>query len=224
MGKRIIARRRGSGTNVYRVPSVGVRFKPAYKNILGVVADIVHDVGRDAPVAKINYPDGSSEYAVAYKGLKVGDDTRNIGIPLSKIPESTQVFGLETYPNSGPKMCMAPGSSALILSKTDKNCTVQLPSRKTKVFNLLCRATRGAPAGEGRDDRPWTKAGKKAHFMKVRGKRYPITSAKAMNAVSHPFGSGYGGGVGRPKTVSRDAPPGRKVGSIAARRTGKRKQ
>ena len=58
----------------------------------------------------------------------------------------------------------------------------------------------------------------------MRGKRYPITSAKAMNAVSHPFGSGYGGGVGRPKTVSRDAPPGRKVGTIASRRTGKRKQ
>ncbi|HEX59688.1 MAG TPA: 50S ribosomal protein L2, partial [Methanomicrobia archaeon] len=30
--------------------------------------------------------------------------------------------------------------------------------------------------------------------------------------------------VGRPKTVARGAPPGRKVGSIAARRTGRRKR
>jgi len=223
MGKRIIARRRGEGTNVYRVPPVGVRFKPSYKNQMGKVVDILHDVGRDAPVAKIAYPDGLESYVVAYKGLKVGDGTTNIGIPLEKIPESTQIFGLETYPNSGPKLCMAPGCAAIVLSKSEKDCIVQLPSRKTRSFNLLCRATLGVPAGDGRDEKPWAKGGKKAHFMKVRGKRYPITSAKAMNAVSHPFGSGYGGGVGRPKTVSRDAPPGRKVGSIAAKRTGKKK-
>ncbi|HLD42130.1 MAG TPA: 50S ribosomal protein L2 [archaeon] len=223
MGKRIIARRRGKGTNVYRLPSVGLRFKPSYRNEKGKVVDIVHDVGRDSPVAKISYPDGSSDYVIAYKGLKVGDETANIGLPLGQIPESTQVFGLETYPNSGPKLCMAPGSAAIILSKTEKDCIVELPSRKTRVFNLMCRATIGTPAGDGRDERPWVKAGKRAHFMKVRGKRYPITSARAMNAVAHPFGSGYGGGIGMPKTVSRDAPPGRKVGSIAARRTGKRK-
>ena len=223
MGKRIIARRRGRGTNVYRLPSVGERFKTSYRNEKGKITDIVHDVGRDSPVAKVSYPDGSSEYVIAYKGLKVGDETSNIGLPLGKIPESTQVFGLETYPNSGPKLCMAPGSAGIILSKTDKECIVELPSRKTRTFNLMCRATIGTPAGDGRDDRPWAKAGKKVHFMKVRGKRYPRTSARAMNAVAHPFGSGYGGGIGMPKTVSRDAPPGRKVGSIAARRTGKRK-
>ncbi len=223
MGKRIIARRRGKGTNVYRVPPVSDRFKPRYKENPGKIVDIMHDAGRDAPVAKINYQDGTSDYMVAYKGLKVGDDTSSIGLPLSKIPESTPIFGLETYPNSGPKLCMAPGSSAIILSKTEKDCVVQLPSRKTKVFNLMCKATMGIPAGDGRDENPWMKAGKKAFQMRVRGKRYPITSARAMNAVAHPFGSGYGGGIGMPRTVSRDAPPGRKVGSIAARRTGKRK-
>ncbi len=223
MGKRIIARRRGKGTNVYRLPPIGERFKPTYKNVPGKIADIVHDTGRDAPIAKINYQDGTKDFMVAYAGLKVGDGTTNMGLPLAKIPESTPIFGLETYPNSGPKLCMAPGSTAMILSKTEKNCVVQLPSRKTRVFNLMCRATLGTPAGDGRNERPWVKAGKKTYFMKARGKRYPITSARAMNAVAHPFGSGYGGGIGMPKTVSRDAPPGRKVGSIAARRTGKRK-
>src|SRR3989338_5666445 len=172
MGKRIISQRRGKGTNVYRVPSVGLRYRPLYKNEAGKIADIVHDVGRDAPIAKIVYQNGTEGHMVAYKGLKVGDDTTNIGIPLSKIPESTPIFGLETYPNSGPKLCMAPGSSAMILSKSEKECIVQLPSRKTKSFNLLCRATLGTPAGDGRSEKPFVKGGTKGHLMKVRGKRY----------------------------------------------------
>jgi large subunit ribosomal protein L2 len=44
-----------------------------------------------------------------------------------------------------------------------------------------------------------------------------------MNAVNHPFGCGRGRHKGKPKTVSRNAPPGRKVGSIASRRTGIRR-
>jgi large subunit ribosomal protein L2 len=41
-----------------------------------------------------------------------------------------------------------------------------------------------------------------------------------MNSVDHPFGGGKHQHTGKPKTVGRNAPPGRKVGSIAARRTG----
>ncbi len=42
----------------------------------------------------------------------------------------------------------------------------------------------------------------------------------AMNAVDHPHGSGRKQTVGVQSTVSRNAPPGRKVGHIAAKRTG----
>jgi len=49
-----------------------------------------------------------------------------------------------------------------------------------------------------------------------------VVRGVAMNAVDHPFGGGGRQHPGRPKTVSRNTPPGRKVGSIAARRTGKR--
>jgi large subunit ribosomal protein L2 len=45
----------------------------------------------------------------------------------------------------------------------------------------------------------------------------------AMNAVDHPHGGGNRQHPGRPTTISRHAPPGRKVGSIAAKRTGKRR-
>jgi len=44
-----------------------------------------------------------------------------------------------------------------------------------------------------------------------------------MNAVDHPFGSGRGRHVGKPKNISRYAPPGARAGKIRARRTGKRK-
>ncbi len=42
-----------------------------------------------------------------------------------------------------------------------------------------------------------------------------------MNAVDHPFG---GTNMGQHKTTSRHAPPGAKVGNIAAKRSGKKKK
>jgi len=56
--------------------------------------------------------------------------------------------------------------------------------------------------------------------MKARNKKYPKTSGVAMNAVSHPFGGSSTSSKGKAATVSRHAPPGRKVGKIAAKRTG----
>ncbi len=110
----------------------------------------------------------------------------------------------------------------MIVSKSSKSCIIQLPSKKEKALNPNCRATLGVPAGGGRVEKPWTKAGKKWIAMHARGKLYPRTSGGAMNAIDHPFGGGYPG-LGRPKSVSRHAPPGRKVGSISPKRSGKRK-
>lgn len=39
--------------------------------------------------------------------------------------------------------------------------------------------------------------------------------------VEHPFGGGNHQHIGKPSTIRRDAPAGRKVGLIAARRTGR---
>jgi len=57
--------------------------------------------------------------------------------------------------------------------------------------------------------------------MHSRGKLYPRTSGVAMNAVDHPFGGPTKPGT--PKTVSRHAPPGAKVGAWGARRTGRKR-
>jgi len=46
-------------------------------------------------------------------------------------------------------------------------------------------------------------------------------SFSALQPVEHPFGGGNHQHIGSPSTVRRDASPGRKVGLIAARRTGR---
>ncbi len=57
--------------------------------------------------------------------------------------------------------------------------------------------------------------GEKQKYSKVRG--------VAMNAVDHPFG-GMQHHPGKSKSTARTRPPGRKVGSIASKRTGRRKK
>ena len=59
--------------------------------------------------------------------------------------------------------------------------------------------------------------------MKARNKLYPRVSGVAMNAVDHPFGGSQSSHKGRPTQSPRSAPPGRKVGKIAPRRTGKKR-
>jgi len=224
MGKQIIAQRRGRGSSTYRVPEYSFKPKIEYnlKNQSGKVLDIVTDRIRNAPLAYVKYNDKSKGYIVAPEGMKVGDRTDNFVKTLSQVSEGSQIFSLESYPNSGPIFCRTSGSFAILVSKDKKECIVQLPSKQTKKLNLKCKVTLGIPAGEGRSEKPWVKAGKKWIAMHRRGKLYPRTSAIAMNAVDHPFG---GGGVGKSKPpCSRNAPPGRKVGTISPRRTGRKKR
>ena len=95
-------------------------------------------------------------------------------------------------------------------------------NKKEKKFNVNCRATIGKAAGSGRLDKPILKAGKQYHIKKSKSKLWPRTSAVKMNAIDHPFGSGRGKRV-KSKIAKRNAPPGRKVGLLRPRRTGKRK-
>ncbi len=220
MGKRIIAQRRGRGSPTYRVPRRGKILAVRYKNVDGMVTDIINDPGRNSPLAEVRYSDGGEGYLIAPKGLKVGDRTDFVS-PLSKIPIGAQIFGIETFPNSGPKLCNAPGSFAILVSKTKEKCVIQLPSKKTKELNPNCRASLGIPAGDGFGEKPWMKAGKKWIAMHRKGKLYPRTSGVAMNAIDHPFGGPTK--PGKPMTVSRHAPPGAKAGSWGARRTGRKK-
>lgn len=236
MGKRIIPQRRGAGSKRYRSPSH--RFKGAAKHksvsvgsINGKIIDIIHCAGHTAPLAKITYDDGEESLTIMPEGLKVGDIitvgtgsfTTGNTFQLKNIPEGSIVYNIESMPGDGGKFCRASGTYGRIVSHTNDQTVIQLPSKKNKTFNSVCRATIGTVAGSGRLEKPLMKAGNKYHKFHARNKVYPIVSGSAMNAVDHPFGNSRSLRKSKAKPVSRNAPAGRKVGMIAARHTGRNK-
>ena len=230
MGKRIIQRARGKGGPTYRSP--GHRFagpvKYPFEGRVEVV-DIIHDAARDAPLARLKMESGKEILAIAAEGLKVGTvlevgKTPMVGnmLQLSEIPKGSYIFGIENIPGKGPQLCCAAGTHAIIVSHEPGKVIVQMPSKKFKNFNPKCMATIGVPAGGGRQEKPFVKAGQAYHKHHARNKLYPRTSAVAMNAVDHPFGGQTK--PGQPKSKSRWAPPGAKVGTLSPRRMGRKKR
>lgn len=238
MGKNIISQRRGRGTTTYRSHShrfkaeIKYRSLPKHDLINGEVIDLINCPGHSAPIAIIKFEDEATQHISASLNLRVGSQIQagskaalvpGNTLPLSAIPEGTDVFNLECKPGDGGKLCRASGTSAKIIKKLPDHVVIRLPSRKEKSLNSSCRATIGLVAGGGRLEKPLAKAGKNYHRLKARGKLYPLTSGVAMNAVDHPYGSGRGRQHAKKKVVSRHAPPGRKVGQVSARRTGRKK-
>src|SRR3989338_4210220 len=233
MGKNLIQQKRGKGSPTYRAPSFRYKGKTAYnsytKNLIGgEVKDIIHCSGHSAPLIDIVYDNGETSLLQAPEGIRVGDkimhgegasvNSGNI-LPLKSIPEGTLIYNIEGAPGDGGKFVRCSGTSAKVLSKVKDKVIVMLPSKKEKEFNSSCRATIGIIAGAGRTEKPFLKAGFKFHATRARNKMWPRSAALAMNAVSHPFGGRSTCAKGKASTISRDAPPGAKVGKIAARRT-----
>lgn len=79
----------------------------------------------------------------------------------------------------------------------------------------------GIVAGGGRIDKPLLKAGRAYHKYKVKRNSWPKVRGVCMNPVEHPHGGGNHQHIGMASTVSRYKSHGRKVGLIAARRTGR---
>ena len=173
---------------------------------------------------------GQTYYSVVPEGVcegqptQIGDEASvEIGnvLPIGKIPEGTMVCNIELSPGDGGKLVRSSGAYATIISHTADKTIVKLPSKRTKHINSLCRATVGVISGAGRTEKPFLKAGAKFHLMKAKGHLYPRTRGIAMIAACHPFGSSKKGGR-KVTTVGRNAPPGQKVGLIAARSAGSR--
>jgi len=231
MGKRIITQRRGRGTNTYRVRKKAFKFKLKYPPKLsgeGIVVKLFNSAAHTAPLAKIKYERGSF-YIPAFKGMiegqKISFDKKiekgNI-VRLKDIPVKTQIYDIESRPGDGGVFIKSAGNSATVNRIVEKDIFVLMPSKKEKKFNQNCRAIIGVVAGAGRLDKPVVKAGKKFHIKKSKSKLWPRTSAVKMNIIDHPFGSGRGKNP-KSKIAKRNAPPGRKVGLLRPRRTGKRK-
>jgi large subunit ribosomal protein L2 len=236
MGRRIRGQRRGRGGPTFRAPSHRYKSDKQHKKnedddlVSGEVVDIEHDPARSAPIAQVAFEDGDQRLVLAPEGVGVGD-TLQVGIsasiepgntlPLAEIPEGVPVCNVESNPGDGGTFARASGVSARVVTHDRSVTVVQLPSGEVKRLDPDCRATIGVVAGGGRTEKPMVKAGNKYHKVKARAMTWPRVRGVAMNAVDHPFGGGGRQHPGRPKSVSRDAPPGRKVGDIASRRTGR---
>ena len=229
MGKRIIAQARGHGSGTYRVRRKAFRIRPRYPMDLsgeGIVIRMLNSPGHTAPLAKVKYEKGIF-YMPAFKGMVEGQKI-NFGVGETKlgnimklrdIPVKTSVYNIELRPGDGGIFIRTGGSSGIIDRASETGIFVIMPSKKEKEFHPNCRATIGVIAGGGRLNKPILKAGKRYHMKKAKGKLWPRTSAVKVNVVDHPFGSGRGKRI-KSKVPKRNAPPGKRVGLIRARRTG----
>jgi len=231
MGKNLIQQRRGRGTGRFRAPDF--RYKGKVKmlgNSSYTIKNIVRCAGHTAPLLEAEYADKSTTLLIAPEGVSLGD-SRNVSSTeltpgtisaLRDIPEGTNVFSIELKPGDGGKFVRSSGTTAKVIAKTPKAVTILLPSKKQKDFHPDCKAMIGIVAGGGRVEKPLLKAGKKHHLMKSRNKYYPIVSGSAMNAVAHPFGNKRSSRKSKARPAPQNAPPGRKVGMIRPRRSGRK--
>ncbi len=227
MGKRIVAQRRGKGSLTYRSPSHRhVSSISSLRDGTFKIADIIHAPGRNAPLLVLESSVGERTYGIAFNGAAVGmsvvssqDASPEVGntLPLGKIPDGTSVYNIENRPGEGGKFCRTAGSSALIVTH-GSHVTLKMPSGEMKLFDPRCRATIGKVAGSGAKDIVVLKAGYKVRMLKSKAKRPYSVRGVAMNAVNHPHGGGNHQHVGGPNTVSRNAPPGKKVGRLSPKR------
>jgi len=241
MGKRIRVQRRGGGGPTFRAVThkrvAPVHYPPLSKKeiesaVQGRIQDIIHEPGRGSPLALVKLETEEEYYTIVPEGVfqgqtiqvgsKASVDIGNI-IPLGDIPPGTMVCNIELQPGDGGKISRSSGSYATVVAHTPLGTMIKFPSGKTRYLNDLCRAMVGVVSGAGRVDKPFLKAGAMFHLMRARGRKYPRTRGVAMVAAVHPYGSSKRGGR-KVTTVGRGAPPGKKVGLIAARGTGRRKR
>lgn len=237
MGKRIISQRRGKGSSTYTCPSFrfeGAAAHPAIANgpVKGKIVDIIHCQAHSAPLLRVEYENGESALMIAPENVQVnqtienGSKTVEIGntMELKDIPEGTFVYNIESMPGDGGKFVRSSGVFAKVTAHIGNTITLLLPSKKEKSFNGCCRATIGIVAGGGRVDKPFLKAGTRYFKKKAKNRLYPRTSGCKMNAVDHPFGNKRSSRKSHAIVAPRNAPPGKKVGMVAARRTGRKKR
>jgi large subunit ribosomal protein L8e len=245
MGRVIRAQRKGAGSifkshTKHRKGAAKLRnldFAERHGYIRGVVREIIHDPGRGAPLARVQFRDpykykvqktnfiaveglytGQFIYAGQKAKLKIG----NV-LPLGIMPEGTVISNVEERPGDKGKLARASGDYATVVAHNKDTGTtrLRLPSGAKKVVSSSCRGVVGVVAGGGRVDKPILKAGRAYHKYKAKRNSWPYVRGVAMNPVEHPHGGGNKQHIGHPATVGRSTPPGAKVGLIAARRTGR---
>ena len=237
MGKNILVQRRGRGGFIFRAPTHRRIHATGYNSVnghsTGWVRDLLHEVARGAPLARLQVGRSGEIYVPAAEGMFVGQpiqigsevpaETGNIKA-LGRIPEGTMICNVELRPGDGGSLSRSSGTYALVVSHTAAGTELRMPSGRTIHLNDRCRAMIGVVAGAGRTEKPFLKAGPKWLLQRSRGRKWPVVKGQAMISASHPYGGGRHKHAGKPTTVGRWTSPGRKVGNIAARQTGRAKR
>jgi large subunit ribosomal protein L2 len=190
---RITVRHRGGG---HRRHIRRVDFKRDKKGIPARVAAIEYDPNRSARLALLHYVDGEKRYILAPIGLKVGETVMSgpqadirpgNTLPISNIPEGTQIHNIEIYEGRGGQMVRSAGTSAQLLGKEGEYATVRLPSGEVRRVRQVCQATIGQVGNPDHSNIKLGKAGRKRHL----GFR-PAVRGSAMSPRDHPHGGGEG--------------------------------
>lgn len=190
---KITSRHRGGGARrIYR----RIDFKRSKDGVVGNVQSIEYDPNRSCHIALVYYADGEKRYILAPQGLTAGDTVESgagaepkVGnaMALKSIPPGLQVHNIEMNPGQGGKIARSAGTSARLLSRSDKWAIVVLPSGEMREVRSECRATIGQVGNAEHQNLRWGKAGRNRH----RGRR-PHVRGTAQNPVAHPLGGGEG--------------------------------
>ena len=190
---RITIRHKGGGhKRLYRV----IDFKRSKFDIEAIVKRIEYDPNRSANIALVEYKDGELSYIIAPKGIKEKNKIISSSkaaikpgncLPLSEIPQGTEVHCIEMKPGKGAQLIRSAGTTARIVAKEGRYATLRLSSGEMRKILLTCRASIGVISNEQHNLRSLGKAGAK----RWRGVR-PTVRGVAMNPVDHPHGGGEG--------------------------------
>ena len=241
MGKRIIQQRRGRGSSTYRNYNQRGAGKTSYnlynkdQETRATITDIVHSISHSAPLMKLVYENGRQALVPAFNGAYIGqeitinqkDEVAREEIKtghaymLGNIPEGTSIYNIENSPGDSGRLVKAGGNYARVSGHNKGMTKIVLPSKKEKFINSKARAFVGEIGGGGRVDKPFLKAGLKAKYMAKTNKLYPKVSGVSMSAYDHPHGSTRSLRKGRPTIAPTNAPPGRKVGMLRPKHTGR---
>lgn len=176
----------------YRV----IDFKRNKDGVPAIVETIEYDPNRTANIALLKYVDGERRYIIAPKNLQVGarlesgnEATISLGnsLELRDMPVGTIVHCIEMKPGKGAQMARSAGTSAQLVAREGRYCTLRLRSGEMRKVLSDCRATIGEV---GNTEHGLVKLGK-AGASRHRGVR-PTVRGVVMNPVDHPHGGGEG--------------------------------
>ena len=164
--------------------------------IEGTVRAIEYDPNRSSRIALVVYTDGVKRYILAPVGLSVHDPVSTgpeapirtgSALPMSAIPNGTQVHNIEMTEGRGAQIVRSAGASAQIMAKEGSHVLLRLPSSEMRRVRSACYATIGQVGNVEHSNIKLGKAGRSRHR-----RRRPTVRGSAMNPVDHPHGGGEG--------------------------------